>query len=297
MSIDLPNYRVLDKLGTGARSTILLAQSTRTGAKYTVKVVKVHEPEDMKFVEQLRDEHTAAGGIDHPILRKTYELRYVRRRLRVKAAYLFMEYVDGLPLNDPDFSCPLPRLLGHFRQVAEGLLAMHRAGFVHADLKPGNILVTPDERVKLIDLGQACRIHTVKPRVQGTIDYMAPEQVSLGQLDARTDVFGLGATLFKVLTGQAIQTDMNQTVAMHSLSLLGKRTSDTNQPVPVDLAKPIERLVEECCQKDPSKRPRDMKALMDRLEMARTILLRRRASGNGDSVASAGRVNGRTTDS
>ena len=280
MSIDLPNYRILGKLGTGANSILLLAQSMRTGARYTVKVVKVREPEDMKFVDQLRDEHAAASILDHPVVRKTYELRYVRRRLRVKAAYLFMEYVDGLALNSPDFNCPLPALLGYFRGAAEGLLAMHQAGFVHADLKPGNILVTPDRRVKLIDLGQACRIHTAKVRVQGTIDYIAPEQVSLGRLDARTDVFGLGATLFKVVTGQSIPTDMNRSVNLHSLSLIGKRTAELSQPLTLDLAKPIEMLIKDCCHKEPVRRLNDMKAVMDRLDIARRILLKRQDAGN-----------------
>jgi len=281
MSIDLPNYRILGKLGTGANSTLLLAQSMRTGARYAVKVVKVHEPEDAKFLEQLRDEHTAASALDHPVLRKTYEIRYVRRRLRIKAAYLFMEYVEGISLKDPKYSGSLPVLLGHFRIVAEGLLAMHRAGYVHADLKPGNILITPDGRVKLIDLGQACRINTAKPRVQGTIDYIAPEQVSLGRLDARTDVFGLGATLFKVLTGQAIPTDMNQNVHLHTLDLLGRRATEPSSSLGTELAKPIELFIEDCCQKEPAKRLRDMKEVMDRLEMARMILVKRQILTNG----------------
>lgn len=287
MSIDLPNYRILAKLGSGANSTLLLARSVQTGARYTVKVVKIRQPEDMKFVDQLRDEHAAGSLLEHPVLRKTYELRFVRRRLtKIKSAILFMEYVDGVALNDPDFSCPLPKLLLYFRKVAEGLHAMHQAGFVHADLKPGNILITPDERVKLIDLGQACKIHTAKARVQGTIDYMAPEQVSLRALDGRTDVFGLGATLYKVLTGRAMATDMNQTISLHSLGLIGKRTLETQQPLTVELAAPIERLIEDCCQKDPARRLPNMKAMIDRLDMARTILLKRaRLAQTGDLPA------------
>ncbi len=284
MSLDIPNYQILAKLGIGANSRLFLARNLQTGARYTVKVVKVHQPEDMKFVDQLRDEHAVGSVIDHPVVRKTFELRFNRRRLtKLNSAMLFMEYVDGMAMNDLAFSCPLPKLLAHFQQVAEGVQAMHAAGFVHADLKPGNILVTPDERVKLIDLGQACRMGTVKPRIQGTIDYMAPEQVARGALDARTDVFGLAATLYKVITGQPIATDMNQNISLQCLRLVGKRVSELNQPQEVELAGPIERLVEACCQKDPAKRPADIKAMIDRLDMVRTILLKREAAANGKS--------------
>lgn len=288
MPIDLPNYRILEKIGTGANSVLFLVRNMQTGARYTLKVVKVHQPEDLKFIEQLRDEHAAGSTLDHPVLRKTYELRYMRRRLtKIKSAILFMEYVEGVALKDPEFSCPLPELLGYFMQAADGLQAMHQAGFVHADIKPGNILITPDQRVKLIDFGQACRMLTAKQRIQGTIDYMAPEQVARGRLDARTDVFGLGATLYKVLTGRPMATDMNQTVSLECLRLVGKRVSDLNQPFEGTLAVPIERLIEDCCQKDPDKRPAGMKAMKDRLEMCRTILLKREAAASNGDLAKA----------
>ncbi len=281
MSIDIPNYQMMGKLGVGASSSLYLARNMQTGAQYTVKIVKVHQPEDMKFVDQLRDEHAAGSVIDHPVVRKTFELRYVRRRLtKIKSAMLFMEFVDGVAMNDTEFSCPLLTLLENFCELADGLSAMHRAGFVHADLKPGNVLVTPDGRVKLIDLGQACKMLTSKHRIQGTIDYMAPEQVNRGQLDARTDVFALGATLFKVLTGQPMATGMNQTVSMHCLRLIGKRTSELNEPVEVELAAPIERLILDCCLEDPDKRPADMRTIIDRLEMIGTFLAKR---GLGES--------------
>lgn len=279
MSIDIPNYQILGKLGTGANSSLFLSRNMQTGARYTIKVVKVRQPEDMKFVEQLRDEHAAGSVIDHPVVRRTFELRYVRRRLtKIKSAILFMEYVDGVALNDPAFAAPLEEVLQFFSHTAEGLQAMHRAGFVHADLKPGNILITPDRRVKLIDLGQACKMMTAKHRIQGTIDYMAPEQVTRGVLDARTDVFGLGATLYKLLTGQPMATGMNQTISLECLRHIGKRADQLNQPAEVELFQPIERLIEDCCQKEPAKRPANMKAIIDRLDLARTILHKRQAA-------------------
>ena len=288
MSIDIPNYRILGKVGNGANSTLFKVRCTRMGGFYTVKNVKIHTPEDHKFLEQLKAEYTTGSQLDHPAIRKVFELRYVRRRLRVMGAMLFMEYVDGVPMNDPEFSRSLPELLQLFLRVAEGLDAMHRAGFVHADLKPGNLLVTPDEQVKIIDFGQSCPMLTSKARIQGTIDYMAPEQVALSILDRRTDVFGLAATLHRVITGKPIATDMNQNITLHAQGLLGKRVADIAQPTNVELPTAVAKLIETCCEKDPARRLSDMRAFIDRTEMVRTLLLKRQAIQEGEEESLAG---------
>jgi serine/threonine-protein kinase len=159
-----------------------------------------------------------------------------------------------------------------FGEVAKGLQAMHLAGWVHADLKPNNILVTPDGLVKIIDLGQSARIHQAKAKIQGTIDYMAPEQVQRKQLDQRTDVFGLGAALHKLVTGRPIATEMNQTVSVHSQSLIGRRVEEVRESTMHGLPTCVSRLINDCCQQDPAARIMDMSSLIERIELARTIL-------------------------
>ncbi len=163
MSIDIPNYRILAKVGNGANSTLFKVRCTRTGAYYTVKNVKIHTPEDHKFLEQLKAEYTTGSQLDHATIRKVFELRYVRRRLRVMGAMLFMEYVDGVPMNGPEFSRSIPDLLQLFIRVADGLDAMHRAGFVHADLKPGNLLVDAGGQVEVLSSNYA-RFHPLPKR-------------------------------------------------------------------------------------------------------------------------------------
>ncbi len=275
MAVDIPNYRVIQKLGTGAQSRIFRARNMRNGKDYTVKIVKVVKPEDAGFVELLRAEYAIGSAIDHPVIRKVYELRMMRHRLRVRGAILFMEFVDGVSMGEKEFQYPLPDVLRFFGMVAGGLFAMHQAGYVHADLKPTNILVTPDEQVKLIDLGQSTRIREAKARVQGTIDYMAPEQVQRGVLDERTDVFGLGGTLHKVVTGKAIPTEMNQFIGMHSQSLVGRRIAEIRESVMHELPTCVARLINDCCQTDPHDRLPDMPAVIRRIELARTILSKR----------------------
>lgn len=277
MSVDLPNYRIVEKLGIGANSSIYRARCMRTGKDYAVKIVKKIKPEDESFIDLLRAEYAIGSTIDHSTVRKIYELRYLRQRLRIKGAILFMEYVSGIAMSDREFSRPLIEILGQFQEVARGLHAMHLAGYVHADLKPNNIMITNDDEVKLIDLGQSSTIREAKPRVQGTIDYMAPEQVNQEVLDARTDVFGLGATLHKVLIGKPIATDMNQTVSMSSQSMVGKRVSDTTEHHYETLPVGIARFISDCCQNDPDNRIANMPTLIERLDLAQMTLRKQEA--------------------
>lgn len=279
MSLSIPNYRVVEKIGDGAGSLIYKANCMPTGALYAVKHVRIRAPEDQSYLQQLKDEYATGSAFDHPVIRKIYEIRYLRRRLRVHAALLFMEYVDGLTFRDSNFSQPLSDLLELFARAAEGLHAMHKAGFVHADLKPGNMLLTADGEVKLIDLGQSCRMGTAKSRVQGTVDYMAPEQVARDRLDQRTDVFGLGAALHRVVTGKAIVTAMNRNVSLHATGNLGKTIDELARPTMEGQPVCFIRLIEDACHSDPKKRPPDMREMRQRLLTARSILLSHVANG------------------
>lgn len=278
MAVDIPNYRVVEKLGVGAETRVYRARHMTTGKDYTVKIVKISKPEDSTYINLMRTEHQIGSLIDHPVVRKVYEFRYIRQRLRVRGAILFMEYVDGIPLSDKEYRKPLDETLRIFSEAAHGLYAMHRAGFVHADLKPGNILVTRDDEVKLIDLGQSCRLGEAKSRVQGTIDFIAPEQVQKGRLDERTDVFGLGAALHRLLTGRPIATAMNQSISVHSQSLLGKRVTDLRQPTMTELPTCVTRLIDDCCQANPQHRLSGMPAVIERIALARTLLARETSS-------------------
>ncbi|NOX57774.1 MAG: serine/threonine protein kinase [Planctomycetes bacterium] len=287
MSIDVPNYRIMGKLGTGADSTIYQAKALKTGMVYAIKHVKVHSPESHKLIEQMKDEHECGSAMDHPTLRKTFELRLIKRRLTLKSALLFMEYVEGHTLSEIATSMGILQAIYVFEKAAEGLAEMHKVGFVHADLKPGNILMMADQHIKLIDFGQSCRINETKVRIQGTIDYMAPEQESKSRLDARTDVFGLGATLHKVLTGKPVATKMNQSVDVHSLGRLGVRKSENEQPSLAELPPVVAKLIIDCCNPDPDRRPSDMNDLISRCRMARLILAKRQETQEAADAAEA----------
>ena len=283
MSLILPDYRVVQKLGDGANSEIFCVENIDTGELKAAKYVKLNSDDEKRFIDQLRAEQAAGQALDHPVLRKVYDIRYLRRRLRLRAAVLLMEYVDGVPMSNSQFRPTLEALLRYFRRAAEGLRAMHLCGFVHADLKPGNLLVTDDDEVKLIDFGQTSAMLHAKERIQGTIDYMAPEQARRSVLDQRTDVFGLGATLYKVLTGQAIATEMNRTAGLHAPTRIGRRVTDFNRPITVEIPTCVTRLIDDCCKDEPVDRMADMRAVINRLDLTQTILEHQRAehSDNG----------------
>jgi serine/threonine-protein kinase len=143
--------------------------------------------------------------------------------------------------------------LAIFAQVAKGLAALHAMGYAHCDLKPNNILVNADGEVKLIDFGQACRLGSVKERIQGTPDFIAPEQVKREPITAKTDVFNFGATLYASLTGRNIPT--LYTVKKGDNSFLVDDVIPTPREVEPEVPEQLSNLVMECIRTNPAKRP------------------------------------------
>ncbi len=202
---ELDDFEMISCLGYGARSTIYAVSEKKTGQVYALKRVVRKSAEDDRFLEQAEQEYAIASQFDHPALRKC--IRMIRRRKMLKTAELFllMEFFDGtsLDVHRPD---NLIKMIQVFVQVAAGLTAVHRLGYVHADIKPNNILVNEKLQAKIIDFGQSCSIGTVKTRIQGTPDYIAPEQVARGPLTPATDVFNFGATMYWCCTDHHIPT-------------------------------------------------------------------------------------------
>jgi serine/threonine protein kinase len=193
-------FQVLGTLGTGAHSTILHIRRSADSKNYALKVVPLDEPEDRKFLEQAQHEFRVAQMLSHPNLIKIYALEAVKDWLfRTRKVHLLIEYVNGKTL-DTCPRIPLPQLVQVFKCVADGLVHMHRRQVQHADLKPNNILLSRAGDVKVIDFGLAWVKGEPKERIQGTPEYMAPEQVQKGVVNERSDIFNLGATMYRLTT-------------------------------------------------------------------------------------------------
>ena len=264
-SIDIDGFRIIRRLGSGARTTIYLAVDEAAGKTVALKRATLETPEDTRIFEQIEMEYKVAKLVDHPYIRKCYGLYKVRKLLKTNELLLSMEYFDGQSLEDQQ-RLSLGDVLLVFRMVAVALNAMHEKGYVHCDIKPNNILFSRQGGIKVIDLGQSCKLGEIKKRIQGTPDYIAPEQVRREHISHRTDIFNLGATMYWALTGRNVPTlipKKNEFGVSVSEPTECKSPNQLYPKIPVELSD----LVMECVKDKPSDRPSNMGELIGRLDV------------------------------
>lgn len=275
-------YRVMAEIGRGAASIIYLAQDIKTKQVWALKHVQKSTPKDQRFLDQAEAEYRIAQELDHPGVRKIPRLIKKGSLLRVNELYLVMELIDGqsLEVHPPR---TFEEAVNIFKQTARALAHMHERGYVHADMKPNNIVISSEGEAKIIDLGQSCKIGTIKERIQGTPDYIAPEQVHRREITPKTDIYNLGATMYWTLTRQHIPTALAK-----GDSLVGSLDDNLiEKPKPAIELNPrihpkLDELIMQCVEVDPARRPESMIWVADRLELILGILLSladRNASG------------------
>ncbi len=261
--LSVGEFTIIRRIGNGARSTIYLATDEEDGTLVALKRVIIERPEDHRVIEQTEMEYKVAREIDHPYIRKCYKLQKIRSMFKVRELILSMEHFDGKTLEETT-TLSLGDVLLVFRMVAMGLNAMHQRGFVHCDIKPNNILINKTGSIKIIDLGQSCRIGTIKSRIQGTPDYIAPEQVKRKSLTPKTDIFNLGATMYWALTGKNVPTlipKKQKTVGLYEpQKCLAPHQIKPQLPVPLSM------LVMDCVKNDPAERPSNMVDIISGLD-------------------------------
>jgi serine/threonine-protein kinase len=271
MAQKLLQYDVLERLGEGARSVIYAVSDPATRQVFALKHVIRAEQKDIRFIEQVQTEYEVSRQFNHPNLRRSFELKIIKTMMvKVAEAYLVMEMVDGKPL-DVRPPTDMMDILDTFIQAAQGLKSMHQMGWAHCDIKPNNILRNDKGQVKVIDFGQACKIGTIKERIQGTPDYIAPEQVNRKPINQQTDVFNLGATLYWNLTGKHIPTLYTVNKKGENSFLLDDRI-DTPMDLNPKVPQAVSNLVMDCVSTRQQKRPVDMDAVITRLELGRHII-------------------------
>ena len=273
---EIAGFKILSRVGEGAASVLYVVQDPKTKQIRALKHVLKKSDKDQRFIEQTENEYDVGSRLHHPALRSVEKLIRHRKMLKVHSASLVMEFVDGDTLDQKP---PLPQLevIRIFREVAEGLAYMHGKGFVHADLKPNNILVTHHGAgVKIIDLGQGCRVGTIKKRIQGTPGYMAPEQAHREAITPKTDIYNFGATMYWVLTRDVIPTALppKDESNLYSGALDAEQVEP---PIPPhernkQIHPLLSRLILDCVKVDPAERPDSMQGVATRLEMLHDLL-------------------------
>ncbi len=270
-------YRVMSEIGRGAASVIYLVQDPKTKQVWALKHVVKKNPKEQRFLDQTEAEYKIASQLDHESIRKIPRIIKKGSLLKTNELYLVMELVDGVSLHEEQPN-DLITMVDIFRQTASALAQMHDRGFVHADMKPHNVIVGVDldgnHTAKLIDLGQSCKIGTIKKRIQGTPDYIAPEQVHRRAITAKTDIYNFGATMYWVLTGKNIPTAMGT----KSDSLMGSLDDAMiTKATPVNEINPLvpdrlNDLVMQCIEINPDDRVEDMHIVADKLDLILGIL-------------------------
>lgn len=236
----LRDYRILAKLGQGGMGAVYKALHTRLEKIVAIKVLSVSLLSNAHAIDRFSREMKAIGRLEHPNLIRAHDAGEFEGR-----HFLVMEYVNGVDLSELTRSLgrlPIPEACELIRQAALGLEYAHQQGLVHRDIKPSNLILSTDGQVKILDMGLALLNHRDDPiceltstgQIMGTVDYMAPEQGGdTHHVDIRADIYSLGATLCKLLTGQTPFANPAHTTLMQKLTALA-----TQQPVPLRERRP-----------------------------------------------------------
>ncbi len=254
-------YRVDSVLARGGMSTVYRGRDTRLDRDVAVKVMDPHLTADPAFVARFEREARAAAQLHHPAVVSVHD-----QGVDGDQVYLVMELIDGGNLRDllnQRGKLPPAIALSVLGPVLSALGAAHRAGLVHRDVKPENVLIGVGGQVKVADFGLARAIAetgvTSDSEILGTVAYLSPEQVETGAADARSDVYAAGIVLYEMLAGQApYRGDTAISVAYQHVN------SDVPSIPEIPLA--LDTLVRKATRRDPSLRPANAEAFLAELE-------------------------------
>ena len=258
-------YEILEKVGNGGMADVYKAKDHTLNRYVAVKVLKQEFSENANFVSKFRVEAQAAAGLMHPNIVNVYDVGEEKG-----IYYIVMELVDGITLKN---YIEKRGRLGYKEavtiaiQVSMGIDAAHRNHIIHRDIKPQNIIISKEGKVKVTDFGiaKAATSDTITTNVMGSVHYTSPEQARGGFSDEKSDVYSLGVTLFEMLTGE-VPFDGETTVAI-AIKHIQKEMPSPREINP-DIPYSVEQIVLKCCEKSPDRRYQNMRELLADLKRA-----------------------------
>ncbi|MCD7807170.1 MAG: Stk1 family PASTA domain-containing Ser/Thr kinase [Lachnospiraceae bacterium] len=258
-------YEILEKIGTGGMSDVYKAMDQKLNRNVAVKVLKQEFSENANFVSKFLVEAQAAAGLMHPNIVNVYDVGE-----EDDIHYIVMELVEGITLKkyiEKKARLSYKEAVSIAIQVAMGIEAAHNNHIIHRDIKPQNIIISREGKVKVTDFGiaKAATSNTVTSNVMGSVHYTSPEQARGGYSDEKSDIYSLGITLFEMLTGR-VPFDGDTTVAIAIKHIQEPMPSPREfvEEIPVS----VEQIVLKCCQKTVDRRYQSMGELIDDLKQA-----------------------------
>ena len=244
-------YEILGKIGTGGMADVYKAKDHKLNRFVAVKVLKPEFREDTTFIRKFRSEAQAAAGLTHPNIVNVFDVGDDGG-----VYYIVMELIEGITLKEyiaKKGKLSIKEATSIAIQVSMGLEAAHNHGIVHRDVKPQNIIISTDGKVKVTDFGiaRAASSNTISSNVMGSVHYSSPEQVRGGYSDEKSDIYSLGITLYEMVTGR-VPFDGDTTVAIAI-----KHLQEEMVPPSVyteNLPYSLEQIILKCTQKSVGRR-------------------------------------------
>ncbi len=252
-------YEVLSKVGAGGMADVYKGRDTMLNRYVAIKVLKKEYREDENFVRKFRSEAQAAAGLLNPNIVNVYDVGEDRGLY-----YMVMELVDGITLKEyieRKGGLSHKEVISIAIQMCSGIGAAHAAGIIHRDIKPQNIIISRDGKVKVTDFGiaKATTSNTISSNAMGSVHYTSPEQARGGYSDAKSDIYSIGITLFEMVTGE-VPFDGDSTVSV-AIKHLQEEITPPSEIVP-DIPYSLEQIILKCTQKNGERRYADTDELI-----------------------------------
>lgn len=258
-------YEILDKVGTGGMSDVYKAKDHILGREVAVKILKQEFAEDVTFVTKFRSEAQSAAGLEHANIVNIYDVGSENGMY-----YIVMEYVEGITLKtyiEKKGQLNFKEAISIAIQVGRGIEAAHNKGIIHRDIKPQNIIISTEGKVKVTDFGiaRASSSNTIHADVMGSVHYASPEQARNGYVDGKSDIYSLGIVMYEMVTGR-VPFDGDTTVAVALQHLQEEMVAPSAYAA--DLPISLEKIILKCTMKSPDRRYANMEDLLLDLKKA-----------------------------
>lgn len=244
-------YEIVEVIGSGGMSDVYKAKCHKLNRLVAIKVLKEEFSNDVNFVSKFKMEAQAAAGLSHPNIVNVYDVVD-----EAAIHYIVMELIEGITLKSyiqKKEKLEVKETIGIAIQVAQGIAAAHEQNIIHRDIKPQNMIISKDGKVKVADFGiaRAATAQTLSSAAMGSVHYISPEQARGGYSDARSDIYSLGITIYEMVTGRLpFEGDNTVTIALAHLEEPITRPSIYNPDIPISL----ENIILKCTEKKPERR-------------------------------------------